>query len=187
MKRFICVLIVLALAGAAYWLVSRSKIENYYEESAKLAPVPAPDANDKYRLLVGKPFPDAELIDVKGTKTSSGTLVRSGGVVLFLETSCSNCEAMIEKWKKLVVNGTIARDQIFAICFQGPAEATTYHQHREMNFPLFCDTAGYYMIQHEVHDFPLQLVVGRSGTIFESTYDAKRQVFPDQLKRWLSE
>lgn len=180
-------MIFLALAGVTYWFISKDKIENYYEEPAAAVPAAAQPAAAKYRLLIGKHFPDTELIDVNGARTSSGALARFGCVVLFLETSCSNCEAMIEKWKKLVLNGTIAQDQIFAICFQGPTEAAAYHQDRALNFPVYCDTAGYFWNNHEVHDFPLQLVVGRSGTIHESTYDAQRQVFPDQLNRWLSE
>jgi peroxiredoxin len=187
MLKFLTLLVVLAVAGATYWFVSKDKIESYYEEPAGAAMPAAQPAGEKYPLLIGKVFPDAELLDVNNVKMRSVELVRSGAVVLFLETSCSNCEAMIEKWKNLVAAETITPDEIFGICFQKPAEASAYHHQHVMNFPIYCDTAGYYLVQHEVHDFPLQLVVGRSGMIHESTYDARRQVFPDQLHRWLSE
>ncbi len=185
MTKLIIAIAVLALAGMIYWFVSKDKLENYYEDSDNAALQQLPNTTEKYRLLIGKKFPTASLVSSDGKLVSTAELVVAGKVVLFLDPGCNSCEGMINKWIGLIERRTVGADEVLGITNMTPADAALYHQERRMNFPLFCDTARYFFNNHEVTDFPLQLVVGRSGTIHEHTYDVGRQIFPDQLSRWL--
>ncbi len=185
MKQLIIVITVLAVAGMVYWFVSKDKLQNYYEDTEGVTSQPAPDSSEKYRLLIGKKFPTARVVSTEGKSISTSELMTSGKVVLFLDPGCNNCEGMINKWIGLIDRHTVSAEEVVGITNMSPADAALYHQERGMNFRLFCDTARYFMNYHDVTDFPLQLVVGRSGTIHEHTYDVGRQIFPDQLNRWL--
>ena len=185
MKKLIILIIVLAAAGIVYWIVSGDKLENYYEEAESPTANRVQTAADSYRLLVGKKFPNTGLISTDGQTVATGDLLANGKVILFLDPGCSNCEAMTDKWTALLGKKLIPPDVVIGICFAAPAEAAKYHDERRLNFPLYCDTLQYFVKHHELYEFPLQLVVGQSLTIYESTYDPKKQVFADQLERWL--
>lgn len=187
MKKLIILMILLGLAGVVYWLVSKDKLQNYYEDAESVVPQRSPVASDKYRLLIGNKFPSAQLVGGDGRVVSTADLLRSGKVVLFVDPGCNSCDGMVAKWIDLVDRHTVSAEEVVAICFMKPEDAESYRNQQRMNFRLFCDTARYFMNNHEVTDFPLQLVVGRSGTIHEHTYDVGRQIFPDQLNRWLQD
>lgn len=185
MTKLIIAIAVLAIAGMVYWFVSKDKLENYYEDSDNTSLQQPPSATEKYRLLIGKRFPSTSLVSSDGKLVRTSELVAGGKVILFLDPGCNSCEGMINKWVGLVDRHTVGADEVVGITNMLPADAALYRQERRMNFPLLCDTARYFFNNHEVTDFPLQLVVGRSGTIHEHTYDVGRQIFPDQLNRWL--
>lgn len=185
MKKLIIIITVLAVAGMVYWIVAKDKLQNYYEDSDNSAPQLISNTTEKYRLLIGQKFPTTNLTNSEGHTVSTSDLLQSGKVVLFLDPGCNSCEAMIGKWVGLIERRSVSPDDVVGICNMNPADAALYHQERRMNFRLFCDTAMYFWNNHSVTDFPLQLVVGKSGTIHEHTYDVGRQIFPDQLNRWL--
>lgn len=185
MKKLIILITVLAVAGMVYWIVSKDKLQNYYEDSDNTEPSQIVNTSEKYRLLIGQKFPVADLVSTDGKGINTAELLKSGKVVLFLDPGCNSCEGMISKWVGLVDKRSVSGEEVIGICNMDPVDAALYHQERRMNFRLFCDTARYFMNNHSVTDFPLQLVVGRSGTIHEHTYDVGRQIFPDQLNRWL--
>ncbi len=183
MKKVIWVLIVVAIGGAAYWLFAGDKLQNYYEESEDQDT--SPMREEKYKLLVGKRFPSVELVTTDGKESGTFELLKSGGVVLFLEPGCNLCEAMIDKWNGLIEKRTVGADEVVGITFMRPAEAEAYRSGRRMDFSLYCDTMGIFLNNHDVTEFPLQVVVGKSGAIYEHTIDIGRQIFPDQLRNWL--
>ena len=185
MTKLIIAIAVLAAAGMVYWFIAKDKLEKYYEDSDNSTQQQLPNTTEKYRLLIGKKFPTTQLVDSKGYLVSTTELVASGKVILFLDPGCNSCVGMINKWIDLVERHTVNADEVIGITNMLPADAALYHQELRMNFRLFCDTARYFFNNHEVTDFPLQLVVGRSGTIHEHTFDVGRQIFPDQLNRWL--
>lgn len=185
MKKFIILVSILAAAGIVYWFVSGDKLENYYEEADSSKPSVVQSQSEKYRLLIGKPFPNVELIAADGQRITTAELLSNGKVVLFLDPGCNSCEAMVNKWTALVGKRQVAATDVLAICFLQPDDAAEYHTKHQMNFPIYSDTAQYFIKNHELTDFPLQLVVGKSMTIHEHTYDFQRQVFFDQLERWL--
>ncbi|MGB5107784.1 MAG: redoxin domain-containing protein [Candidatus Zixiibacteriota bacterium] len=184
MKKIIIFIVILAAAGAVYWLVSGDKLQNYYEEAGNTKTPVVQSQSEKYRLLIGKQFPNVELISNSGQSLTTSELVGDGKVILFLDPGCISCEAMANKWIALIGKHTLDPSRVFAVCFLPPTQAAQYHAERQMNFPLYSDTAQYFVKNHDLTDFPLQLVVGKSMTIHESTYDVQRQVFMDQLERW---
>ncbi|MBK7092865.1 MAG: redoxin domain-containing protein [bacterium] len=185
MKKLIIVITVLAVAGMVYWIVGKDKLQNYYEDSDNSTPQQTSKTTEKYRLLIGQRFPTTNLTNTDGHTVSTSELLKGGKVVLFLDPGCNSCEGMISKWVGLVDKRSVSAEEVIGICNMDPVDAALYSQERRMNFRLYCDTARYFWNNHDVTDFPLQLVVGKSGTIHEHTFDVGRQIFPDQLNRWL--
>jgi peroxiredoxin len=152
-------------------------------EKNKVPPATALTDTTGYRLLIGKTFPDVEVIDLESNSLRTTTLVSSGRVVLFLEPTCSFCERMISKWRRQLEDGAVRADEIVAIVPAALETAQAYKRLQGIPFTVYVDTGFVFMTRFQVTDFPLQLVVGRSGTIHDYNFQIERQIFPDQIRR----
>lgn len=178
----IAMALCIAIAAIAYVLIAPFDSNNHSVTTSKSVSAPV---TDKYPLLIGKPFPEVEMINSNGESVSTHDLLMRGKVVLFLEPGCNGCDGMISKWNDLLNRRVVSSDEIMGITFQPPSEAGQFRAQKNITFPLYLDTCFTFMNRHSVTEFPLMLVVGKSGTIHESTYSISRQIFPDQLRRWL--
>ncbi len=134
-----------------------------------------------YRLLIGKPFPDVEVLDLEGEPLRTGNLISNGRVIIFLEPTCSYCEKMISKWRSQLESGDFREDEVAAIVPAALETARAYKRLQGIPFSVYVDTGFVFMTRFQVADFPLQLVVGRSGTIHDYNFQIERQIFPDQI------
>ncbi len=136
-----------------------------------------------YRLLIGKPFPNIEILDLDGTPVHTGNLISRGRVIVFLEPTCSYCAQMISKWRSQFEEKRMLAEEVVAIVPAGLETARAYARLQSIPFAVYVDTGFTFMNRYQVTDFPLQLVVGRSGTIHDYNFQIERQIFPDQIHR----
>ncbi len=134
-----------------------------------------------YRLLIGKPFPDVEVLDLEGNSLRTASLTRDGRVIIFLEPTCSYCEKMISKWRLQFEKGSFSDDEVVAIVPAALETARAYKRLQSIPFSVYVDTGFVFMTRFQVTDFPLQLVVGRSRTIHDYNFQIERQIFPEQI------
>ena len=71
MTKLIIAIAVLAAAGMVYWFVAKDKLENYYEDSDNTTLQQPPNTSEKYRLLIGKKFPNTQLVSSEGELIST--------------------------------------------------------------------------------------------------------------------
>lgn len=135
------------------------------------------------KLQVGSAFPDLELITADSGRVRTGDFVRNdGSVFIFMETGCPPCETMTQKWQDLINEGEITRDQVVGISFEAPAHVATYAKKRNLTFPIYADTGMVFLRDYGVMDYPLVVVVGKSGAIKMYTFDARVSFVADELK-----
>lgn len=124
------------------------------------------------KLLVGSTFPNLELVSTApGAIPTARLYSDDGSIFIFLEPGCPPCESMTRKWQGLIDEGKISRERVVGVSFGEPENLAAYAKHNGLTFPIYCDTAAVFMRDFGVGDFPLVVVVGRSGTIRMFTYD----------------
>ena len=139
------------------------------------------------KLQVGSVFPDLQLMTADSGQVRTGDFVANdGSVFIFMETGCPPCETMTQKWQDLINEGEIARDQVVGISFEAPAHVATYAKKRNLTFPIYADTGKVFLRDYGVTDYPLVVVVGRSGAIKMYTFDARVSFVADELKKQLA-
>ncbi len=139
------------------------------------------------KLLVGTGFPDASLLAADSSTTTTGALIRDdGSVFLFFEPGCPPCESMTRKWQALIDEGEFPRTQLVGIGFDEPQHLQSYAKHNALTFPVFSDTAALFMKEYGVAEFPLLVVVGKSGLVKMYTFDHRVSFDPKQLALQLS-
>lgn len=172
-------LLVLVVAAAGMYLGMSVKSMQASQDSEFLR-----ESGPTSLLQVGTRFPDLELVTSdSGTIRTSEMTARDGSVFVFMEVGCPPCETMTQKWQELINSGEIARDQVIGISFEELTYVQTYAKKRGLTFPIYADTGMVFMRNYGVAEFPLVVVVGRTGDVKMYTYDARVSFDADELKK----
>jgi len=132
----------------------------------------------------GDAFPDVRLADSLGTETGSVELVRGrhGAVVLFLDPNCEGCSAMAVRWERGVAEGMIEPERVFGITSAGPALNSKYRVAHALSFPIYQDVEDAFLQRHGVVTYPMEVVVGASGTIQSLSTDSKTPIDGESVR-----
>ncbi|MGB5106453.1 MAG: TlpA disulfide reductase family protein [Candidatus Zixiibacteriota bacterium] len=139
------------------------------------------------KLQVGSLFPDLELMTADSGRVRTGDFVANdGSVFIFMETGCPPCETMTQKWQELINSGDIAREQVVGISIEAPTHVANYAKKRGLTFPIYADTGMVFLRDYGVMEYPLVVVVGKSGAVRMYTYDARVSFVADALKKQMA-
>lgn len=174
--------LVLVVAGVGMYLGMSFKTMQASQDSEFLQ-----SAGPTSQLQVGTMFPDLELMTADSGKVRTGDMIAGdGSVFLFMEVGCPPCETMTQKWQELINSGAIAEDQVIGVSFEEPQYVQTYAKKRGLTFPIYADTGMVFMRNYGVAEFPLVVVVGKTGGVKMFTFDARVSFEVDELKRQMS-
>lgn len=144
-------------------------------------------AGPSSKLQVGAGFPDLELQAVESKSVRTSDLIKdNGSIFLFLEPGCPPCESMTKKWQAMIDQGEFPREQLIGVSFELPEHLQSYAKHNALTFPIYSDTASVFMRDYGVADFPLLVVVGKSGLVKMYTYDHRVSFDPQELAKQLA-
>lgn len=145
------------------------------------------NAGPSSQLQVGAAFPDLELMTADSGKVRTGDMIANdGSVFIFMETGCPPCETMTQKWQDLINSGSIAANQVVGVSFEDPQHVQTYAKKRGLTFPIYADTGMVFLRDYGVTDYPLVVVVGKSGAVKMYTFDARVSFVVDELNKQMS-
>lgn len=140
------------------------------------------------KLQVGTEFPDLMLMRPDSTMSrTSDFIARDGSVFLFMQTDCPPCETMTQKWQALINSGDIPREQVLGVTFEPPQHVATYARKHGLTFPIYADTGLVFLKDYGVTEYPLVVVVGKSGKIKMYTFDSRMSFVADELKEQLAD
>ena len=137
----------------------------------------------------GDPLPDVQLADSTGTASTSLGLVaeRGGAVVLFLDPNCEGCLAMAQRWERALADGVVEPGRVLGVTRE-PAEVNArYRTEHGLSFPIYQDVESAYLQRHGVVTYPMEVVVGASGTILSLSDDSKSPIDGDAIRSLLSQ
>lgn len=175
---FVVLVFAVGIAGVFVGNVLRTRV---HTGGASTVTIPVPTS----LLDVGDPFPEVALVGEGGSEVSSLDIVPGGGVVLFLDLECPPCTDMGRRWQRAHDDGLV--DALCAVTYH-PADAVeSYKAEHGLTFPVYRDTAMTFRSEYQVDRFPLEIVVGASGTIRSTSYDSASPVDPVALHRNLEE
>lgn len=137
----------------------------------------------------GDPFPDVRLADSLGTEVGSVALVteRRGAVVLFLDPNCEGCSDMAARWQRGVSDGVIEIERVIGITSEPAAVNAKYRADYGLDFPIYEDIATAFIQQHGVVTYPMEIVVGPSGTINAVSDDSKSPIDGESIRALASQ
>lgn len=174
--------LVLVVAAVGMYLGMSFKTMRASQDSEFLQ-----SAGPTSKLQVGTAFPELDLMTADSAQVRTGDMIAGdGSVFLFMEVGCPPCETMTQKWQELINAGAIAKDQVVGVSFEEPQYVQTYAKKRGLTFPIYADTAMVFMRNYGVAEFPLAVVVGKSGEIKMYTFDARVSFEVDELKKQMS-
>src|SRR5262245_41742935 len=115
---------------------------------------------------IGEPMPDVALVDSTGAAVQTSALVQpNGAVVLFLDPDCDGCTAMSTRWEHALADGSVGVVKVFGISRAPAATTQPYRAAHRLSYPIYQDAHDVFLGQYGVASYPLEIVVGRSGTI----------------------
>jgi len=137
---------------------------------------------------VGDVMPDVALVDSLGARVQSATLVQpDGAVVLFLDPECDGCTAMSARWEHAIADGAIDTARVFGIS-RAPAAATQpYRSAHGLSYPIYQDVEDTFLGRYGLASYPLEIVVGQSGTIRSLSDDSVTPIDAEEVRRLLTE
>ncbi|MCI0451334.1 MAG: peroxiredoxin family protein [Candidatus Latescibacteria bacterium] len=136
----------------------------------------------------GDAFPDVALSDSLGTIVRSDSLLAGrGAVVLFLDPNCDGCTDMSIRWEHALAEGTIDPARVFAVSRASAGINRDYRAANRLRFPIYRDVEDAFLNRYRVTSYPLEVVVGRSGTIRSLSDDSVSPVDDDAVRASLSE
>jgi peroxiredoxin len=143
----------------------------------------------KFAFKPGDRFPDVQLADSLGTQVGSVALVTAlhGAVVLFLDPNCEGCSAMAARWERGVADGVIEPERVIGITTEASAVNAKYRADHGLNFPIYQDVATAFLNQHGVVSYPMELVVGPSGTINAVSDDSKSPIDGESIRALIAQ
>jgi peroxiredoxin len=134
----------------------------------------------------GDAFPDVALAD------SSGTVVRSvdvaaGRVVLFLDPNCDGCTDMSVRWERALADGLVDAGRVLGVSRETSEIIGRYRAAHALSFPIYRDVEDAFIRQHGVVSYPLEVVVGASGTIRSLSDDSKTPIDEESIRLLLAQ
>jgi peroxiredoxin len=134
----------------------------------------------------GDPFPgDVVLADSAGAHVTSAD-VTPGKVVLFLDPECEGCAAMSARWQRAVAESTFSPAMVLGLSRGTPDTVARYVASHGIGFPVYCDTEDAFVRLHAVTSFPLEVVVGASGTVQAISDDSVSPIEAESVRLLLS-
>lgn len=132
----------------------------------------------------GDAFPDVRLADSLGTEAGSVELVRGrhGAVVLFLDPNCEGCSAMAVRWERGVAEGVIEPERVFGVTPADAALNSKYRATHALSFPIYQDVEDAFLERHGLVTYPMEVVVGASGTIQSLSTDSKTPIDGESIR-----
>jgi peroxiredoxin len=136
----------------------------------------------------GDVFPSVALADSLGNNVSSDSLVAGhGAVVLLLDPNCDGCTDMSIRWEHALAEGFFDPSRVFGVS-RAPVDANrAYRAANHLSFPIYQDVADAFLQQHKVLSYPLEIVVGQSGTIRSLSDNSKTPVDGEEIRLLLTE
>lgn len=144
----------------------------------------AEDSNAPMSLLkIGAAFPNVNVIDEGGTATTTGAVLGDrGGVVLFMELGCPPCKEMSEKWQKAINSGEAKDIPLYGVTINLPVNIRPYRLKHNLTFPIYSDSVNFFMDSMQVENYPLQVVVGKSGKVESFTFDSNEELDLEKIQ-----
>ena len=148
----------------------------------------AEDSNAPTSLLkVGEVFPKAQVIDEGGLTTTTDDIVGGkGAVVLLMELGCPPCKEMSEKWQTAINSGEAKEIPLYGVTINLPVNIRPYRLKHNLTFPIYSDSVNFFMDSMLVENYPLQVVVGKSGTVQSYTFDSNEKLDFEMLRTQLA-
>jgi hypothetical protein len=126
----------------------------------------------RHGLAIGERFPTVALVDEQNAPLLTDDLWRErGAVVLLLDLECAPCGSMVDQWQAYLQSDSLAGLPVVGVTFATPQQARFYREARAVAFPIYADTAGAFLRDHGVNDFPLATTVSRAGVLRHTTFD----------------
>ncbi len=182
-QTLLITLVIFAAAAAGVYLGMSLRGRNSVPQPVEAAQ----DPNAPTTLLkTGSAFPEVQLFDESGAPASTSQLLGGkGAVVLFMELGCPPCKEMSLKWQTALASGKAKDVPLIGITVNGPVYIRPYRLKNQLTFPIYSDTLNIFMDKYNVTNYPIELVIGKSGKITYSTFDSNEPIDFDQLKKQL--
>lgn len=136
----------------------------------------------------GDPFPDVALADSLGAIVRSGDLIAErGAVVLFLDPECEGCTDMSIRWEHALAGGFFDPTRVIGVSRASADVIGSYRAAHRLSYPVYRDAEDAFLQTHGVTRYPLEVVVGQSGTIRSLSDDSVTPVDVDVVRRSLTE
>jgi hypothetical protein len=138
-------------------------------------------------LPIGGRFPTVPLLDEAGSPLVTDDLWRKrGAVVLLLDLECAPCATMVDRWQAYAQSDSLADLPLVGVTHATLQAVRDYRSARGVTFPIYADTAGAFMRDHRVMDYPLAATVSRSGVLQHATFDPEEAVRAQELRAVLA-
>ncbi len=175
---FMVLVLGTAFVGVKLGMGSKLTGENSSEYDAN-----APQSDLKPGVL----FPDVALIDEASTNVQSQSLLAgTGGVVVFMDLACPPCKEMTDKLERAYVS-ELSDVKVVGISPDKPHDVLYYRKKNNLTFPVYSDTAFTFMSRHHVQNFPLLVIVGKSGEVRDFTFDARLPIDADRIRELIEQ
>lgn len=140
----------------------------------------------RHGLSIGTRFPTVALLDEQDAPLVTDDLWRErGAVVLLLDLECAPCRSMVDQWQAYAQSDSLAGLPVVGVTHATPQQARLYRKAHAVAFPIHADTAGAFLREHGVNDFPLATTVGRSGVLRHTTFDPYEPIRAAELRERL--
>lgn len=158
--NLLLIVMVAAVAYVMYGLVRENRALKARVAELESSPVGE-------TLVAGADLPATPLASATGEEAVLDEMLATGGVVVFLTTTCPYCEATLPRWTDLAARFA-ERDVPFVGVSLDPRPATDeYARAHRLAWPLWVPADGFGAIP-EVVRVPLTVLVGADGTVLES-------------------
>lgn len=183
LQSILITLIIFAAAAAGVYLGMSLRGRNSVPQPLEASENPnAPTT----QLKAGVAFPEVQLCDESGAPVNTSKLLGGkGGVVLFMELGCPPCKEMSDKWQAAIESGEAKDVSLIGITVNGPVYIRPYRLKNKLTFPIYSDTSNIFMDKYNITNYPLELVIGKSGKVTYSTFDSNEPIDFSQLKKQL--
>jgi len=176
--RIIVFLLAAAAVGYAGLRFGRSIKERSNPPVAEAPPFP---------FLPGDRFPDVALVDSLGASVrTSDLLANHGAVVLFLDPNCEGCTEMSIRWEHALAD-LFDRSRVIGISREAHDVNRAYRAANHLTFPIYQDAEDAFLDRFGVTSFPLEVVVGQSGTIRSVSDDSVTPIDVEWIRKAMTD
>lgn len=182
-KSVLVVVVIFAAAAAGVYLGMSLRGNG-------VGPKPVEAAQDpngpSTKLVSDTPFPEVTLFDETGaTQSSTQLLGGKGGVILFMELGCPPCKEMSLKWQSAIDKGEANDISLLGVTINLPVNIRPYRLKNKLTFPIYSDTMNVFMDKYDVTNYPLEMVVGKSGKVTYTTFNSAEPIDFGKLREQL--